>query len=120
MPPEKFEDFIADLYQRLGYVTHRVGASRDSGIDVTAEKNGIIHYIQCKKYISSEVTLRDVHDFYNAMVGNLAHGKGVFITTNIFTTEAKQFAVGKPIELIDGFGVLELIKQAGKGKELDF
>lgn len=117
MRPEKFEDFIADLYRRLGYSTHRVGGLRDNGIDVTAEKNGAIYYIQCKKYITSEVTLRDVHDFHGAMASSLVQGKGIFITTNIFTTKAIGFAVDKPIELIDGSGVLKLIKQAGQDKE---
>ena len=51
------------------------------------------------------------------MANKLADGKGIFVTTNIFTTEAVRFAADKPIELIDGSGVLKLIKQAGGGKE---
>jgi hypothetical protein len=39
MKPDEFEDFIADLYRRLGYQTHRVGGPNDGGIDVTAKKD---------------------------------------------------------------------------------
>ena len=117
MKPDEFEDFIADLYRRLGYSTHRVGGPYDGGIDVTAKKDGVIHYIQCKKFITSKVTLRDIRDFYGAMANNLAGGRGIFITTNIFTTEAINFVRDKPIEIIDGFKLINLIKQTGKNKE---
>ena len=59
----------------------------------------------------------EVRDFYGAMAGKLSEGKGIFITTNIFTTEAENFAEDKPIELIDGDELLKLIKVAKKDKE---
>lgn len=117
MKPDEFEDFISDLYRRLSYSTHRIGGPYDGGIDVTAKKDGVIHYIQCKKYITSKVTLGDIRNFYGAMANNLAGGRGIFITTNIFTTEAINFAKDKPIEIIDGFKLIKLIRQTGKDKE---
>jgi len=117
MHPNDFEEYIADLYRRLGYTTEVVGGSHDGGIDVIVTKDGIKHYIQCKKYISSKVGVSEVRDFYGAMAGKLSSGKGIFITTNIFTTEAEQFASDKPIELIDGDRLLRLIKQTKKDKE---
>ncbi len=114
MKPDEFEDFIADLYRRLGYATERVGGSPGGGIDVTAKKNGVIYYIQCKKFINSKVTIHNVRDFYATMANNLAAGKGIFITTNIFTAEAIKFAADRPLALIDGVNLLTLIKQAGK------
>ena len=117
MRPEEFEDFIADLYRRLGHTSDRLGGSHDGGIDVTTEKNGVIHYIQCKKF-NSKVSLPDVRDFYGAWANKLAKGKGIFITTNIFTTEAIKFAEDKPIELIDGSKLIKIIKQAKKDNEV--
>lgn len=117
MHPNDFEDYVADLYNRLGYSTEVVGGSHDGGIDVIAKKNGITHYIQCKKFITSKVNVSEVRDFYGAMAGKLSDGKGIFITTNIFTTEAEKFAEDKPLELIDGDRLLKLIKAAKKDKE---
>lgn len=114
MHPNTFEDYIADLYSRLGYTTEPVGGSYDGGIDVIAIKNDIKHYIQCKKFITSKVGVSQVRDFYGAMAGKLSDGKGIFITTNIFTTEAEKFAEDKPIELIDGDKLLKLIRLAKK------
>jgi restriction system protein len=118
MHPSAFEDYIADLYSRLGYDTELVGGSYDGGIDVIAQKDGIKHYIQCKKFITSKVGVSQVRDFYGAMAGKLSKGKGLFITTNIFTTEAEKFAEDKPIELIDGDELLSLIKVAKKDLEM--
>ena len=118
MNPNKFEYYIADMYLRLGYKTKQVGGSYDGGIDVIAEKDNIKHYIQCKKYVTSKVGVGEMRDFYGAMAGKLSNGKGIFITTNIFTTEAENFAKDKPIELIDGDSLLKLIKLAKKEDEV--
>lgn len=118
MRPVEFEDYIADLYNRLGYTAQAVGRSHDGGIDVVASKDGIKHYIQCKKYITSKVGVSEVRDFYGAMAGQMTGGKGIFITTNIFTSEAEQFADDKPLELIDGDKLLRLIKSVKKDKEV--
>jgi len=114
MNPSEFENYIADLFSRLGYKTQAVGQSHDEGIDVIAEKDGVNHYIQCKKFITSQVTVHDVRDFYGALADKLANGKGYFITTNKFTLEAEKFAEDKPIELIDGSKLVEYIHLAKK------
>lgn len=119
MHPNEFEDYIADIYSRLGYDTEQVGGSYDGGIDVIATKDGVKHYIQCKKFITQKVGVGAMRDFYGAMAGKLSNSKGIFITTNIFTTEAENFAEDKPIELIDGDNLLKLIKLAKKDKEMD-
>lgn len=117
MKPSEFEDYIADLFLRLGYKSQSVGQSHDGGIDVIAEKEGVKNYIQCKKFITSEVTVGDVRDFYGALADHLINGKGYFITTNKFTLEAEKFAEDKPIELIDGYKLIRYIRMAKKDKE---
>ncbi|MCK4798485.1 MAG: restriction endonuclease [Spirochaetes bacterium] len=116
--PNDFENYIADLYSKLGYKTEKVGGSYDGGVDVIVEKEGIKHYIQCKKYITSKVSVGDVRDFAGALMDKLSRGKGIFITTNIFTTEAVKFAEDKPIELVDGDDLLKLVKLANKENEI--
>lgn len=117
MKPSEFEDYIADLFSRLGYKAKAVGGSHDGGIDVVIEKDGVKSYIQCKKFITSEVTVGDIRDFYGALVDHIANGKAYFITTNKFTLEAEKFAEDKPIELIDGYKLIRYIKMAKKDKD---
>ncbi len=113
LTPMQFEDFICHLFDKLGYVTERVGGSSDGGIDVIATKNGVKHYIQCKKFITSQVSVGAMRDFYGAVTDKLTDAKSFFITTNIFTLEAEQFAEGKSIELIDGKKLMDYVKLAG-------
>jgi len=112
MHPAEFEEYIADLFSRLGFKTEVTGGSYDKGVDVIAKKDGIEHYIQCKKFITSIVNVHDIRDFYGAVADHLAKGKGYFITTNKFTLEAEKFSEDKPIELIDGQKLIKYIRLA--------
>ncbi len=110
---EKFEEFTAHLFEKLGYKLTLTGGSHDGGIDLVATKDGKDHFIQCKKYTNKQVSVGAVRDFYGA-ISDRMNAEGHFITTQFFTTEAKQFAKGKPIELIDQFRLLNLIKVTNK------
>lgn len=119
MKPQGFEEYIAGLFKKMGYQAEAVGKSHDGGIDVIARKNGTTNYIQCKKFITSTVPVGAVRDFYGALADKLANGKGYFITTNKFTLEAERFAEDKPIELVDGFRLIEYIRMTQKGVKND-
>ena len=114
MKPTEFEDYTSDLFSKLGYNTQSVGGSYDGGVDVIAEKDGVKYYIQCKKYITSTVGVKEIREFYGVLVDHLAKGKGFFITTNKFTLEAERFAEDKPIELIDGFKLIKYVRLSEK------
>ncbi len=116
MKPSEFENYIAGLFNKLGYKTEVTGGSHDKGVDVIAEKDGVKHYIQCKKFITSTVGVGSMRDFYGAIADHLAKGKAFFITTNKFTLEAEKYADDKPIELIDGHRLVEYIHLAEKQK----
>lgn len=119
LKPWEFEEYIASLYSKLGYATERVGQSHDGGIDIITEKDGVKHYIQCKKFITKKVRATDIRDFYGAISSKLANGNGIFITTNYFTTEARKFAEDNMIEIIDGYALLKLIKLVGNEAKID-
>ena len=116
LKPWEFEKYIAELFTKLGYKTTISGGSYDGGIDVIAEKDGLKHYIQCKKYITSTVGVSEIRDFYGAIADHLAQAKGFFITTNNFTLEAEKFAEDKPIELVDGYKLIKYIRLSEKSK----
>jgi restriction system protein len=112
LTPSQFEVYIAELFTALGYQTKVTGKSGDGGVDVEAVKDGLVHYIQCKKFISSKVPVGAVRDFYGAIADRIDGGKAYFITTNIFTLEAERFAEDKPIELVDKFKLMEYMTLA--------
>ncbi|HEX9273869.1 MAG TPA: restriction endonuclease [Candidatus Binatia bacterium] len=114
MTPSLFEQEMANMFTALGYSAEVVGGANDGGIDVVAHKDGKKYYIQCKKFMTREVTPHDVRDFLGAItnVNNPAEN-GFFITTNKFTVMAEKTAEGNPrIELIDGLRLIEYYKLA--------
>ncbi len=113
LTPDQFESFVCDLFEKLGYKAEKVGGPNDGGIDVIAEKDAVKHYIQCKKFITQQVSVGAMRDFYGAITDKLSDAKAFFITTNVFTLEAEKFAEGKPIELIDGRRLMEYVKLSG-------
>jgi restriction system protein len=111
--PSEFELYVVELFKDLGFSARHVGGSNDHGIDVTAEKDGVTHYIQCKKYFPRhQVGVAELRDFYGAIADHLTNGKAYFITTNKFTLEAEKFAEDKPIELVDSFELMKFIRLA--------
>jgi hypothetical protein len=47
---------MAEMFRGLGYNAEVVGGANDGGIDAIAHKDGKRYYIQCKKFITREVT----------------------------------------------------------------
>lgn len=109
MSPEKFEIFIGQMFARMGYHGEVVGGSSDGGIDIELTKNGRRSVVQCKKFITRNVTPEDVRGFYGAMGDARADG-GFFITTNIFTLAARNWAEDK-MDLIDGTRLVQLVRE---------
>jgi restriction system protein len=54
-----------------------------------------------------------VRDFYGAFAADQTALKGVFVTTSIFTDQAKDFARSVGLELIDGAQLTALLENHG-------
>lgn len=98
----EFEEFVGSLFEQMGYSVEVTGGLKDGGVDLIIRKDNRTFLVQCKNYRVSKVSLSMVRDFYGAMNANLNYESGYFITTGIFTLDAKKFAEDKPIELVDG------------------
>jgi len=106
----EFEELVAEAYRRQGYrviENHRGGA--DGGVDIRLKKDGSLHLIQCKQWRSAKIGVRVVRELYGVMSAEHAL-RGVVISSGVFTQEAKNFAAGKPIDLIDGLEVAQLVR----------
>lgn len=119
--PKEFEQYIGELFKKLGFVVEVTGGPYDGGVDLIITKDGISNYVQCKRYNRrNNVGVKEVRDFYGAMADKLAKGKGYFVTTGIFTLEAENFAEDKPIELIDSNKLIKYMNLSGlSDKEIE-
>lgn len=106
--PYFFEHLVLDLLSKMGYGSAEVTPYvHDDGIDgiIYEDKLGLEKiYIQAKRYKSeNKVGKPEVQQFSGALDEQKAT-KGVFITTSVFSKEARSFQVktGKQIVLISG------------------
>jgi restriction system protein len=113
--PYEFENLVANLFNNLGYETKLTRSHKDGGVDAivfdTRPVTGGKLVIQAKRYRHA-VGVSAVRDLYGTMVHEWAN-KGILVTTSGYGPDAFQFCKDKPIELIDGGGLLYLLQQAG-------
>ena len=113
--PFEFENLVNNLFSKMGFEAKLTRSSRDGGIDVAAfDPRPIVGgkvVIQAKRY-KNVVGVEAVRDLYGSMI-NEGAGKGILVTTSHYGADAYNFAKDKPIELIDGGGLLYHLKQNG-------
>ena len=113
--PWEFENLVTNLFGQIGFQTKQTRTTKDSGVDAIAfDPRPILGgkvVIQAKRY-KNVVGVAAVRDLYGTMI-NEGASKGVLVTTSHYGPDAYDFAKDKPIELIDGGGLLYLLDQQG-------
>lgn len=108
-----FEVLVSNLFGRMGLDTKLTRSSRDGGVDAVAFDTrpvlGGKVVIQAKRY-KDTVGVSAVRDLYGTML-NEGASKGILVCTSGYGTAAFDFAKDKPIELIDGGGLLYLLRE---------
>lgn len=111
LTPEGFEEFVAELFEALGYEVDRVGGTGDEGADLMVRRQGLIGVVQCKYHSRGVVGSPELQKFLGTVHHTRSH-KGFFVTTRTFTLAAEKFVAEHPIELIDGPRLVELVQEA--------
>ena len=100
----QFEDYISNLFRRLGFEVEATSYSNDGGVDLVATFRQPVfsgkYIIQCKNW-TGPVGQPEVRDLYGVVMDQRAN-KGILITPSDYTQQAYDFANGKNIELING------------------
>jgi hypothetical protein len=95
MPWQRFEALVAEAYRREGYrVEETGGGGPDGGIDLVVRK-GSTFLVQCKHWKAYPVGVKETRELLGLVTAERAAG-GVLITSGSFTSDAKDFARGKP------------------------
>jgi HJR/Mrr/RecB family endonuclease len=104
----ELEQFVADIFQHLGYAVTSTGQTGDQGVDVLAERPGRKLAIQVKCY-GSPVGNKAVQE----VVAGMAHygcNRCVVLSNNYFTPSAQELAASNGCVLIDRDGIPALIR----------
>ncbi|WP_438484570.1 restriction endonuclease [Streptomyces sp. S186] len=115
MDPLAFEQLIAELFRAMGMRAVTTQRSGDGGIDVDALDPDPIRggkiVVQVKRYRNT-VPPSAVRDLYGTVQSEGAN-KGVLVTTSQFGPGAHGFAQGKPLTLIAGPELVDLLGRYG-------
>ena len=111
--PFEFEQLVGNLFSKMGLESKQTRSSRDGGVDVVAfDTRPLIGgkvVIQAKRYRNT-VGVSAVRDLFGTM-NHEGATKGILVATSSYGADAYDFIKGKPIELIDGGGLLYYLEQ---------
>jgi len=115
---DEFERLCMELFVNMGWdVLGNDKKGADGGVDIWMHKNALMHkkrsaIVQCKRYDDALVTIKVIREMYGLMFEHDADEIYV-VTTSRFTKECYNFINEKKITLIDGEGLVGLIRKHG-------
>jgi restriction system protein len=108
-PWGEFEVLVGQVFRNQGYVVkERGGFKRDYGVDLIAERGKERVLIQCKHWTQWNVGEGPVKELY-ADTKAQEFTAGWLVTCGRFSENAKSWASGKEIRLIDGEALVQLL-----------
>jgi restriction system protein len=125
MPWEDFEHLVAQLFEwefaKDGVEVRVTRVSRDRGVDAILfdpdPLRGGKFVLQAKRY-TNPVDVAAVRDLYGTVLNEGAN-RGILITTSSYGPDAYEFAKNKPLSLVDGPNLLQMLQRHGKKFRLD-
>ncbi len=115
--PTEFEQLVGALFRRMGFKVLVTKATRDGGIDIIASYGKLKAIAQCKRS-QGVVGVQVVRDLYGTMLHENAY-HGFLISTGTFSKDARNWAMGKPLYLVDCIDLLKWVREYGKTPEQD-
>lgn len=106
----EFEELVAEAFRREGYrVEENAKAGSDGGVDIRLLRNGELVLVQCKNWNRNRVGVGVVREMCGVMMDEGAAGV-VIVCSGRFTRDAWNFAKGKPVRLVGGRALMEMIE----------
>jgi restriction system protein len=108
-----YEKLCAGYFERLGFRAEVGHFGADGGVDIRLYRDGSPQpgiLVQCKSWRNYKVGVREVRELLGVMTAaNVV--EGIFMTTSVFTQDAKAFAMNMNMHLIDGHDLLAKIQE---------
>jgi restriction system protein len=98
----EFELLVSEYFRLQGFaVTHNGGGGPDGGVDVWLHKGSDRYLVQCKHWRARRVGVELVREMYGVVAAQRLAG-GFVVTSGDFTEEARAFAAGRELQLVNG------------------
>ena len=108
-----FESLTGEYFKREGYTVKPTKRGPDGGIDLRIKKDEQLYLVQCKQWKMRKVPVAVVRELFGLITAEHATG-GFIVTSGELTQEARNFAIDKPIHIIDGTTFHQFIRQRDK------
>lgn len=109
---QDFELLVGQAFRMQGYAVTETGqGGADGGIDLVLTKGRERTLVQCKHWRAQTVGVAIVRELYGAMAADGAVA-GIVVTSGGFSADAKAFASGRNVSLMDGQALATLIATA--------
>jgi len=110
---KRFEDLSAEYYREKGIRCETTSLGADGGIDLKLfqdDSGKPTTIVQCKAWVGRLVGVKPVRELRGVMASEKIE-KGIFMTSNAYSDEAKAFARSNNITLIDATLFLMMIER---------
>lgn len=108
---KEFERRVADVYRHQGFDVDEVGGGgADGGVDLRIRRAGEKALVQCKRWNLYKVGVKPVRELFGVMKAEGAD-RAILISSGVYTEEARRFAEGKPIDLVDGVRLTRMLRE---------
>lgn len=113
---KEFEMLTGEAFRRQGYdVTENGLGGADGGIDLTLRKNGKTTLVQCKQWRTRQISVNVVREMFGLLTHHRADAVKI-VALGDYTPDARRFAQGKPIELVDGNALVATVRSVQRPK----
>lgn len=111
----EFERLVARCFEQQGYLAEVVGdPAGDGGIDIVLRDDDERVLVQCKHWIGRKVGVKPVRELFGVLCAEGAD-RAILVSSGDFTPQARAFADGKPLELVDRQGLMAMLRRTGDG-----
>lgn len=109
MTPNQFEAYTAAAFEAKGWRVEIVGREGrpDGGLDLLLTAKGRRAVVQCKRY-KAKVGAPVIREAMGVMIHHRAR-RAYVVALSGFTRQAREWAKGKPLKLIDGAQLLRVL-----------
>jgi restriction system protein len=114
----EFEMLVGEAFRRQGFSVQETTSGADGGVDLVLHRDGEKHLVQCKQWRATRVSVMVVRELFGVMAATGAVG-GFVVTSGRFTAEARAFAEGRNVRLVEAEELSRWIAQSRKGAVFD-
>lgn len=116
---KQFEHLVGEAFRLKGFSVADIGGGGpDGGVDLVLTRGSERFLVQCKQWKALKVGVEVVRDLYGVVAAKGATG-GFVVTSGEYTREARAFAEGRNLTLINGLALQQMIASVRRVRALE-